>query len=162
MYFEEVYKNFTTGQSKNARILKLIEYAKQHLKVEELLGHIKEERAGMYAKHLGTSNDATNSNSSKQENSSGSQSSAGTKQDTPINRLNQLLAQDDLKGALELLDSQAESHQNDKLKNDVIMQSGRLHRIEEDYNKGTLGYEAYQMERTKIRNTINYLRDEHL
>ncbi|MEO1653597.1 MAG: hypothetical protein AAFU64_08635, partial [Bacteroidota bacterium] len=53
IHYEELKRNFTVGQPKMQKIMMLIKHCQQHIKVDELLRNIQQERPAIYKKHLG-------------------------------------------------------------------------------------------------------------
>lgn len=51
IHFEEVYNNFTNGQSKSQRILALMDYANRQLKMPELLSLVQAESPAQFDQH---------------------------------------------------------------------------------------------------------------
>ncbi len=152
MYFEPVYNNFAGGQSKNAKIMKLIEHCKQHLKMDTLLERIQEERPEQYQKHLG---DASSKEAAGEQSTT---SSVDTDQAVSVNaRFEELLKDQDLRGALVLLEEHAEAKQDQDLKNTVLLQRGRLSAIERDFKQGLVDYNNYKMELVRISQGIQGL-----
>ncbi len=58
-YFEEVSNNFTSVMPKLKKIITLIKYCEHHMKIDNLLEKIKEERPEMYSKIIGESEEDT-------------------------------------------------------------------------------------------------------
>ncbi|HAN77635.1 MAG TPA: hypothetical protein DCQ31_07605 [Bacteroidales bacterium] len=49
IYFEEVYQTFADGQSKQQKVLKLLDYCKRFMKFEYLLFHLEEENSAQFS-----------------------------------------------------------------------------------------------------------------